>query len=180
MKKIFIPLMLALIIGFASCNKANEEQKAKDTQNKAFVDKFIQAMVKGDVTTMGPMLTDDFKFFGPWRGDSSTKEKFLADWKKMWDTGFGSMSYKRSVALVENSEKDQQPPYTWVLEWGDVSMTDKTGLPPATFGINSCFEIKEGKIKTIYEFYNAADIMQQQGFKFVSPLDQKKDEKKGK
>jgi hypothetical protein len=179
MKKIFIPVMLILLIGLIACNKAKEEQKAKDTQNKELVDKFIQAMVKGDVTTMGPMLTNDFMLHGPWRGDSSAKEKFLTDWKKMWDTGFGSMSYKRSVALVENSEKGQ-PPYTWVLEWGDVSFTDKTGLPPATFGINSCYEIKDGKIKTVWEFYNVADIWQQQGFKFVSPLEQKKEEKKGK
>ena len=179
MKKIISPIMLMLFIGFIGCNKSNEAQKANDKQNLAFVDKFIQAMVKGDVATMAPMLTNDFKFYGPWRGDSAVKDTFLAHWKKSWDTGFGSMTYKRSVALAENSEKGQ-PVYTWVLEWGDVSFTDKTGLPSATFGINSCFEIKEGKIKTVYQFYNAADVMQQQGFKFVSPLEQKKENKKTK
>jgi hypothetical protein len=179
MKRFIIPVMLILLIGLIACNKAREEQKAKDTQNLALVDKFIQATVKGDVTTMGPMLADNFMHYGPWRGDSSAKEKYLTDWKKSWETEFGSMSYKRSVAFVKNSEKGE-PSYTWVLEWGDVSFTDKTGLPPATFGINSCYEIKDGKIKTMYEFYNVAEVLQQQGFKFVSPLEQKKEEKKSK
>ena len=163
-----------LVIGLASCNKPKEVQNDLSDQNKAIVDKFIQAVISGDLKTADNLLADDFKDYGPSHSDSATKTQYLENWKKSWDSVFSTMKYNRQVVF---NETIKEGPFKgdWVLEWGDVSATYKNGRLPVTIKFHAVYQVKDGKVNVASSFYNVADIMAQQGFKFVSPEEQKKE-----
>jgi|SRR6266850_6814880 len=178
MQKLTLVAILAIGLAMASCNKPKEVRNDLGEQNKAVVDKFIQALITGDLKTVDNVLADDFKAYGASRSDSSAKTQYLEIWKHNWDSVFSTMKYNRHIALTE-SIKDGPVMGDWVLEWGDVSTTYKNGRLPVTFKFHAVYRVKDGKVNLASSFYNVADIMAQQGFKFVSPEDQKK-EKPGK
>lgn len=163
-----------LVIGLASCNKPKEVQNDLGEQNKAVVDKFIQAMIAADLKTAEPYLADDFKHYGASVSDSSTKAQYLEAWKKNWEEVFSTIKYKRYVALAESIKEGPQAG-DYVLEWGDVNATYKNGGLPVAFKYHAVYLVKEGKVSFVSEFFNVADILTQQGFKFVSPEEQKKE-----
>jgi hypothetical protein len=179
MKKFIFLLILAILTGLVSCNKAEEKQKALDEQNKVLVDSFITAIITGDVATMGNLMADNYKEYGPSKNDSATKEQVLENTKKAWAEDYAGIKYNRWVAFAKNFEMEKET-QDWVFEWGDVNITHKSGAPPANFWIHGDFRVKDGKVMTYYAYYNVADILTQSGFKFLSPEEQQKMEKKKK
>ena len=174
MKKIFLLIIPVVIIGMVSCNQAPSANNAMAEQNKALVDKHIQAILKGDLATMGDALADDYKGYGPGSKDSTNKAKMMADWKMNWDSVFTSLTYDRitaqSINIPEGRGKGD-----WVLEWGEIAATYKNGTPSVKFPFHGAYSVANNKINFSVVYYNVADILAQQGFTFVPP---KKDDKK--
>jgi hypothetical protein len=83
------------------------------------------------------------------------------------------MKYDRVVVLAESMNEGPEKG-DWILEWGDVSATYKNGRHPVTIKFHEVHRVKDGKIELASAFYNVADIMTQQGFKFVPPGEPKK------
>jgi limonene-1,2-epoxide hydrolase len=163
-----------LVLGMAACNKPQETQNNLGEQNKAVVDKFLLAMTAGDLKTAETLMAEDFKDYGASHSDSATKSQYLDIWKNNWEQHFSAIKYNRLIAISE-SFKEGPAVGDWVLEWGDANATYKNGRLPVTFKWHGVFRVKDGKVNLLSEFFNVADIMGQQGWKFVSPEEQKKE-----
>jgi hypothetical protein len=176
MKKLFLALTLILLAGMTACNKADEKQNALNDQNKVVVDKFIQAIVTGNVAIMDSLMAENYMEYGPSRTDSATKTQVLENAKKAWAEQYAGMKYNRWVALAESVKFEEME--NWVHEWGDVSITYKNGTPAVNFWIHGDFKVVDGKIRTYYAYYNVADILAQMGYTFEPPKAPKPDKKK--
>ncbi len=170
--------MLIVAIGLANCTQP-ETTDTLGEQNKAVVDKFLQAQLKGDIHTLDQLLSDDFIDYSGVLADSSRKEAYLEKVKQAWEETYTSGKYNRTARLAQTN-KESKPHETiagdWVLEWGDITSNFKDGTA-STIKFHAAFLVKEGKIKLITSFYNVADAMSQRGYKFIPPGEQQPESK---
>lgn len=178
MKNNFIGVILIVAVSLANCTMPEKTDKLGE-QNKALVDKFLQAQLKGDVKTLDELLSDDFIDYSGVLADSSRKGAYLEKVKKAWEETYASGKYNRTARLAKTN-KENIPHETiagdWVLEWGDITSNFKDGTT-STIKFHAAFLVKEGKIKLITSFYNVADAMTQRGYKFIPPGEQQPESK---
>ena len=171
MKRILILIVPILIVGFISCNQAPPAATTdtKGDQNKAVVEKFLNAFCSGDMKMAADQLSDNFMSYGPSIKDSSNRQQFIDLWTKRWETDLATVTYSRfgNVAVTLDSTD-------WVDEWANIKATYKNGTLPVNFNYQGAFRMEKGKIAMYGSFYNVADILEQQGYTFVPP---KKDDK---
>ena len=168
MKKILSLCIPVALIGMISCNQAPKANNAMGDQNKATVDKYIQAVSSGDLTTMGDLLADGYKGYGPAQNDSTDKAKSLAGWKTNWDSLYSSIKYNRitaqNLSIAEGNGKGD-----WVLEWANITLNYKDGSPSATFPFHAAYQVENSKIVFSVVYYDLAGILRQRGYTFVPP-----------
>ena len=58
----------------------------------------------------------------------------------------------------------------WVLDWGKWTIHFKNGKPSDTVWFHAALRVKDGKINRRRNFYDVADMLEQQGFTFVPPV----------
>ncbi len=178
MKKITIPAVLFIVFGMTSCSgpgngTGNIMISPMAAQNKDIVNKYMKAITASDTATMKDMLTDDFKDYGPARGDSSDKAQYMAIMENIFNS-VSSTEYNQVAELAVNIKENKpglEPAGDWVMTWGNLTANYKNGQPPATFKYHCVFQIKDGKIAMTSSYYDEADLMRQEGYKFIPPTD---------
>ncbi len=172
MKKLFITAIAIIILAVASCTPPAPAVDTVGEQNKVLVQKYFDAITTGDLTATAAMLADDYKAYGPARSDSSDRQKTLDNWKKSWDEQFSAVKYDEAVALAitVKPETNKGAAGDWVLKWGSVSVDYKNGSPSVKFNLHVATRVTNGKIDRVYDYYNVADILTQQGYTFVPPV----------
>jgi ketosteroid isomerase-like protein len=165
-KNIMYGMMISLII-ITNCSSPETPYHIGE-KNKAIVEKYIQAVMSGDQKTVSELLSDDFKGYGPYQSDSTNKTQELENFSKNWNERFKTIDYKPVYSLT-NTVNDGRLMGDWVLSWGTLNVSYKNGRAPVTFSAHIVFKLKDGKIALIGNYWNSADIMKQQGFKFVPP-----------
>ncbi|HMI65790.1 MAG TPA: hypothetical protein VK517_07140, partial [Cyclobacteriaceae bacterium] len=68
MKKLIFPAIV--LVGLASCSKPGPPVDTVGEQNKALVQKYSEAIVRGDTADLESFLSDDFRSSGPAMKDS--------------------------------------------------------------------------------------------------------------
>ena len=177
MRKLLIPAVALTIFAMASCTKPTPDPvqaPAVDSvgeANKALVKNFLNAVFTGDTASVAGYLADDYMQHGPAMRDSLTKEQEVSVWKKNWKEQYRSITYRQAAVLAHNVKPESNSPLTgdWVMEWGNISVEYKNGLPPISFNLHLTMHITNGKVDREYVYYNVADILTQQGFTFVPP-----------
>lgn len=194
MKQLF---SIVLIAGFLSCNQATSKEPDTQTatgqtttdqpgeKNKAIVDKYLQAYLKGDSKSMSELLTDDYKGYGLGVNDLSTKAKTLESVDHHWKAyKYGGKRFQTNEIVAMTTTKDggrARPAGDWVFIWGDME-TDYPATPDygdkavtAKFTFHAAYRVnKEGKIDMSNTYFNHEDIMKQLGYKYLSVAEQKK------
>lgn len=190
-------LAIVLMAGFVACNQANStdptaltvnEGTATDQvgeKNKAIVDKYLNAYLKGDSKGMAELLTDDYKGYGLGVNDVSDKAKTLESVDKHWEKyKYGGKKFNTIESIAMTTTKDGgrgRAAGDWVFLWGDMS-TDYPATPDygdkavtATFTFHAVYRVnKDGKIDMSSTYFNHEDIMKQLGYKYLSVAEQKK------
>lgn len=190
-------LAIVLMAGFISCNEATSKeadatastgQTTSDQtgeKNKAIVDKYLQAYLKGDSKGMAELLTDDYKGYGLGVNDLSDKARTLESVDKHWEKyKYGGKRFQTIESIAMTTTKDGgrgRAAGDWVLLWGDME-TDYPATPDygdravtAKFTFHAAYRVnKEGKIDMSSTYFNHEDIMKQLGYKYLSVAEQKK------
>jgi hypothetical protein len=183
MKKLFIPLVASLFIALASCNKPAAPAETKSApvdslgeSNKALVAKFLASVFSNDTITFANCMAEDYMQHGPGIKDSVNKAQEIAVWKKNWKEQYASIKYNRAAVLAYSvtPEMNKLVAGDWVMEWGQIEMAFKNGMPTVKFNLHLTLRITNGKIDREYVYFNLADILAQQGFTFVPPKPTKK------
>jgi ketosteroid isomerase-like protein len=168
MKRLLAPAMLiAIAIGIVSCTP-NENTVQRNPGNEALVQKYFDAVLKGDITTMESLLADNYKEYGPAVKDSINRVTSLAEWTKTYE-GFSSIEYDR-YAILSSTVPEGRVKGDWVFDWGRVTANYKNG-DQVTFDGHWVFKIENGKIVQQNNFYNVADILGQLKYTFTPPSD---------
>ena len=167
MKKIIIPAIL--ILGMASCNKPAPMVDMVGEQNKALVQKYIDATVKGDTSSLDFFLAEKFMNYGPARKDSSNRQQELDNYKKNWRESWASAQFNQAAIHAFTLPPGEKYPGDWVAVWGIVTVNSKTGAPSVTFNWHGVFGVKEGKIDSEQGFYDNNDILTQLGYMTMPP-----------
>lgn len=178
MKKLVLPLVLFIII--AACTKPEPPPPPAppvDTvgvNNKAIVQQYTDAVVKGDTITMGSFLADNYKGYGPGLNDSTDRAKEIKEWTNQWKNDFASIDFNRATIQAFTIPEGQKFPGDWVSDWALITITYKNGLKPLTTWWNGVYLVKDGKIQASRAFWNVNDYFQQQGFTVTPPKPAKK------
>src|SRR5258706_12040177 len=152
MKKLIFPAII--LVGLASCSKPGPPVDTVGEQNKALVQKYVDAVAKGDTANIESFLADGFKAYGPARKDSSTRQQELDNWKKNWKNNWASVNYDRAAMVAFTLPPGEKFPGDWVADWANITVKYKNGTPSATFYYHAVSRIKEGKIDLTQEFFN--------------------------
>ena len=169
MKKSSIVIILVVAIVLANCTSPETPYHIGE-KNKAIVEKYIQAVMSGDHQTVSELLAEDFVGHGPYLSDSTNKTQEVENLIRNWKERFKTIDYQPIYSLT-NTINDGRLMGDYVMSWGTVKVTYKNGLAPVTFSVHTAFKLKDGKINLIGNYWNSADIMKQQGFKFVPPVE---------
>jgi ketosteroid isomerase-like protein len=165
MKQILFLITLALFL--FSCSGGSDKTKA---DNLALVKKYLQAVETKDVTTMGELLDENYKGFGPSDGDSVNKEEAMKNWKYNAENLYESVKYSRFQNIaVTVKEGEEAEPGDWVSNWAYLTITYKDGRGPVHVWVNAVYKIVNGKIVHSRTFYNEADVLRQLGYEFRAP-----------
>ncbi len=175
MKKLIAPAILLILFGMSSCSGPAKETgnvmvSPMADQNKAIVDKYMKATMDGDTATMKDMLTDDFKDYSPVYGDSSNKAQYMTIMENIFSTTTANYQQIAELAInVKENKPGLEPAGDWVMTWGNLTANYKNGHPSATFKYHCVFLIRDGKIALTSSYYDEADLMRQEGYKFIPP-----------
>ena len=179
MKNLFIPAMLLFII--AACSKpapppppAAPPIDSVGENNKMVVQRFTDAVVKGDTAGIATFLTDNYKGYGPGLTDSTDRAKLVSEWSKNWKDTFASVDFKSAGKIAFTVPADGKYPGDWVADWAVITVNYKNGLKPVTFWWHSVYRVKDGKIEVSREFYNVNDFFTQHGYTITPPKAAKK------
>jgi hypothetical protein len=165
MKKMIFPAILLLAL--ASCSKS-----ARDTvgeQNKTLVQKYVDAIVKGDTSNLESFLAAQFMGYGPAMKDSSDRQKEIDSFKKNWRDSWSSVKFDRAAIVAFTLPPGEKNPGDWVADWATITVNYKNAAPPVTFNWHGVSRVKDGKIERIFAFYDVNDILIQQGFTVTPP-----------
>ncbi|WP_313036068.1 nuclear transport factor 2 family protein [Stenotrophomonas acidaminiphila] len=200
MRIVFIACLVACLSacgGTASlenpiANAVAAPSAAADTlgaENKAVVDRYLQAYLRGDADAMAPLLADDYVGYGLGLSDLSDKEKTLESVRKHWEVyKYQGKRYQRVQAMAVTTTQRGgrgRPVGDWVFEWGDMytdyPADEERGGPATTVGFayHAVFLVEHGKIKSSTIYFNHEDIMRQLGYKMIAPREQRKPQAAG-
>lgn len=167
----------------------NTDAHALGEQNKAVVDRYLQAYLRGDADAMAPLLADDYVGYGLGLADLSDKEKTLESVRKHWEVyKYQGKRYQRVESMAVSTTQRGgrgRPVGDWVFEWGDMytdyPADEERGGPATTVGFayHAVFLVEHGKIKSSTTYFNHEDIMRQLGYKMIAPREQRKPEAAG-
>ena len=163
MKKIIFPAIL--LIALASCNKSDTVGE----QNKALVQKYVDAVVKGDTSSLESFLADNFMNHGPARSDSSNRQKQVDFYKKLWKESWASVNFDQAAIHAFTLAPGEKSAGDWVGVWGTFTAKYKNATPSATVNWHGVYRVKESKIDLGFEFFNVLDMLVQQGYKVTPP-----------
>jgi hypothetical protein len=178
MKKLLMPVIAIIFLAMAACNPPAPAVDTVGQQNKELIKKYIDALFSGDVPSGAAMLADNFKQYGPALADSLDRQQTIDLWNKRWSEQLSSVKYSEAEAIAITLKPETSPNNAgdWVLKWGNIKADYKDGSASINFNIHFAFKVENGKITRIFDYYNVADILTQQGFTFVPPA--KKEESK--
>jgi len=163
MKKMIFPAIL--LVALASCNKSNTVGE----QNKALVQKYVEAIVNGDTSNLESFLADKFMGYGPATKDSSNRQQEIDSFKKNWRDSWSSVKFDRAAIVAFTLPPGEKNPGDWVADWATIAVNYKNGTSPVTFNWHGVSRVKDGKIERTFAFYDVNDILVQQGFTVTPP-----------
>jgi len=158
-----VALAVLILAGLAGCSAPPTD--GRNVQNEALALRYVDAMFKGDITSMTELLDEKFMQVGPAAKDSLTRPAMLVSWKQSWDRDYSSLSYDR-YAMLSKTVTEGRVAGEWVLDWGKLTMEFKNGNPSVTIWHHMAIRIKDGKINRIRVFFDTGDLLTQQGFIF--------------
>jgi len=167
MKRLIFPAIV--LVGLASCSKPGPPVDTVGEQNKALVQKYSEAIVRGDTADLESFLSDDFRSSGPAMKDSSNREQQVDSWKKNWRDSWASVNFDRQAMVAFTIPPGEKHPGDWVADWANITVKYKNRTPSATFFYHAVSRVKEGKIDRTIVYYNVNDILVQQGFTLTPP-----------
>lgn len=179
MKKTILQLSsLLLLFIFASESLHAQEDHVSNLNDKfAFnpnadrdvnmVTDFMQAfLVDKDFDKARQYFKPDAIDYGPGYGDSANVDQMIQMQQKL-DSTVTDWNIQYFVKFsVSVKEGDQQG--DWVLLWGNVSSTNKSGKT-ITVPFNSVFKIEDEKIAMEVDYYDNMSIVKQLGYKITPP-----------
>ena len=169
MKKLVVPAMLLLTVVACNQQPAAPVVDTVGENNKAIVQKYSDAIVKGDTVGMEAFLADTYKGYGPGLTDSTDRAKEITGWKKSWREEFASIDFDRAGTIAFTVPTDGKYPGDWVAEWAFINVTYKNGTKPFKFWWHGVSRVKDGKIEVSRAFYNQNDYFTQHDFKVTPP-----------
>ena len=189
-KYVFISFLLTGAIACTNVNTADtmaEQNDASDKlheRNKAIVQRFMDAELRGDTTAMSALMTDDYVQYGLGVNDNAGKKKTLAGVQHHWEVyKYGGKRYTDIESIGVTTTRDGgrgRAKGNWVFLWGDMA-TDYPSTPEygnkattATFAYHAAYRVTNGKIDTRTVYFNHEDIMRQLGYKMISVAEQQK------
>lgn len=160
-------ILLAGCLSLAACTDNSDKVKS---ENLALAARFLHAVETKDVKSMGEMLADNYRGFGPSDGDSVNKEQALLNFKNNSENLYESVRYEgfQNIAITVK-EGEQATPGDWVSNWAYVTIKYKDGRGPVHVWTNAVYRIEKGKIVFSRTFYNEADVLRQLGYVFTPP-----------
>ena len=178
MKNIPLILVIHLFI-IAACTKPAPPPPPAPVDsvgesNKALVQQYTDAAVKGDTVSMASFLADNYKGFGPGLNDSTDRAKNTASWSKNWREEFASIDFNRAGMIAFSVPADGKFPGDWVAEWAFITVNYKNGNTPFKFWWHGVSRVTNGKIDLSRSFYNVNDFYDQHGFTVTPPKPVKK------
>ncbi len=177
MKKLVVPAILLTMIAACTQPAPPPPPPAVDAvgeANKTLVQKYTDAVVKGDTLSMASFLADSYKGYGPGLNDSTDRAKNIASWAKSWREEFASIDFDRAGMIAFNVPADGKFPGDWVAEWAFITVNYKNGNTPFKFWWHGVSRVKDGKIEVSRSFYNVNDFYDQHGFTVTPPPAPKK------
>lgn len=162
MKKIFLPMLLGVL--FIACNNSSTVTTAATdpaaeayAKNLATAKELFAAFASKDSVKMASFTSDDFKWSPPAVGmDSLSKSQWLDVMKNFMhtynDITFTNTQYHKGVDSTEKFDGSVRVYGLWNSKF---AKNGKTGLLKyyASMDFN-----KEGKMVSIMEYYNPADL----------------------
>lgn len=181
MKKTILQLSsLLLLFIFASESLHAQEDHVSNLNDKfAFnpnadrdvnmVTDFMQAfLVDKDFDKARQYFKPDAIDYGPGYGDSANVDQMIQMQQKL-DSTVTDWNIQYFVKFsVSVKEGDQQG--DWVLLWGNVSSTNKSGKT-ITVPFNSVFKIEDEKIAMEVDYYDNMSIVKQLGYTITPPTE---------
>ena len=168
MKKLFIPAMLLLTA--VACNQpAAPVVDTVGENNKVIVQKYSDAIVKGDTASLELYLADNYKGYGPGLTDSTDRAKEVSEWKRTWREEFASVDFDRAGTIAFTVPADGKFPGDWVADWALITVTYKNGNKPFKFWWHAVSRVKDGKIEVSRSFFNQNDYFTQRDFTVTPP-----------
>ena len=161
MKPLFFFCLLLLL---GACGDTGKQQ-AIEKENIALVQKYIKAVEAKDTQTMGDLLADNYKGYGPSVSDSTDKAQAIENFKYVAENLYDKIEYERTVNIAAKIT-DGPNPGNFVSDWAKLKITYKDGVGPVSLYINAIYRIENGKITLSRTFYNEADVLRQLGYEF--------------
>jgi hypothetical protein len=158
-------IILVATIGMYACT-ANDE--ARNKENVALVERYIEAVEAEDIEMMASLLADDYKGYGPSLNDSITKEEAVANWASHTGSLYESIEYSKFQMIAVTIAEPEPMPGEWVSSWAESVIHYKDGRGPVKVWVNAVYKIENGKIARSRTFYNEADVLEQLGYTFVN------------
>ena len=165
MKKLIFPAIL--LVGLGSCSKSATDTVGE--QNKALVQKYVDAVVKGDTSNLESFLADNFMDHGPARSDSSNRQKTVDNFKNNWRDSWASLNFDQAAIHAFTLAPGEKSAGDWVGVWGTFTLNYKNATPSVTVDWHGVYRVKQSKIDLGFQFFNVLDMLVQQGYKVTPP-----------
>lgn len=171
MKKICFIIISISVFGLTLCTKENENAMVGNPENEALVQKYLNAIVTGDTNAIGGFMSENFVSHGPGINDSANFSSTVAEYKKNWKA-WSSIDFDRYI-MLSHTVKEGRLAGDWVMDWARITVHYKN-KSTVTINWHGVYKVENGKIVEEDVFYDVADILRQQGYTFVPPVDSTK------
>jgi hypothetical protein len=178
MKKHLLLFLPLLVFG---CQRSNEpvedeplpmlEVSENMPKYQLVIDKYIESFLTADSISFYQVITDDFKSINMFSSmDTLNAAQTLAFWRgvnqiredrQMETEGLFSLSVNQGAYKGE-----------WAQWWGMYSATDIASGREFSLPIFMNSQMVDGKISTIYVYYDRLGMMQETGYQLVPPAEQ--------
>jgi len=134
------------------------------------VNAYVDGLQNGDVDKMNAQLAGD-AFIHNLGGALDSLNTMQH--KEYYKNSLANYNHKitRDLYLpvkVEDSWNEGE----WVLTWGTNTLTNKTSGTETRVPYHIAIMVVDGKIKTMYYFYDMLNVLKNQGYKMVPPTEQ--------
>ena len=163
---IVIAILLLLTPSITNAQKSTLEFK-NAVSAETVVKSYVNALQKGDVTTMNAQLSKDAMSYGLGGGLDSLNVKQHKEYYKESTSNY-THSITRDVYLpikvTDNWNEGE-----WILAWGTNTITNKKSDKKTAVPYHIAFVVANNKITHMYYFYDMSNFLKSNGWTITPP-----------